>query len=82
MQKQKTTSHKILKCFQDFMYRNFSKYKDNNNNDMLPNSNQPVQLYGTAKTHKFDDINGIRVDSLKFRPIIEKLGTYMSPDKK
>ena len=41
-----------------------------------------VQLYGTAKTHKFDDINGIRVDSLKFRPIIEKLGTYMSPDKK
>ena len=49
---------------------------------MLPNSNQPVQLYGTAKTHKFDDINGIRVDLLKFRPIIEKLGTYMSPDKK
>ena len=44
---------------------------------MLPSSNQPAQLYGTAKTHKFDDINEITVDSLKFRPIIAQTGTYM-----
>ena len=36
-----------LKLFQDLLYRNFSKYKKYD--DMLPSSNQPVQLYGTAK---------------------------------
>ena len=71
MQKQKTTD---LKRFQDFLYRNFSKYEKY---DMLPSSNQPAQIYGTAKTHKFDDINEITVDSLKFRPIIAQTRTYM-----
>ena len=62
-----------LKRFQDFLCRNFSKYEKYN--DMLPSSNQPAPLYGTAKTHKFDDINEIAVDSLKFRPIIAQAGT-------
>ena len=44
---------------------------------MLPSSNQSAQLYGTARTHKFDDINEITVDSLKFRPIIAQTRTYM-----
>ena len=44
---------------------------------MLSSSNQPAQVQGTAKTHKFDDINEIAVDQLKFRPIIAQTGTYM-----
>ena len=32
----------------------FNKYEDYEK--MLPTSNQPGQLYGTAKTHKFDNI--------------------------
>ena len=64
-----------LKRFQDFLYRNFSKYEKYN--DMLPSSNQPAQLYGTTKVDKFDDINEITTDSLRFRPIIAPTGTYM-----
>ena len=64
-----------LKRFQDFFYRNFSKYEKYD--DMLPSSSQPAQLYGTAKTHKFDDINDVTVDSLKFRPITAQTGAYM-----
>ena len=74
MQKQDTTLQN-LKWFQDFLYRNFSKHEKYN--DMLPSSNQPAQLCETAKTHKFDDINEITVDLLKFRPIISQTGTYM-----
>ena len=44
---------------------------------MLPSSNQPAQLYGTAKTHKFDDVNEITVDLLIFRPMIAQTGTSM-----
>ena len=43
---------------------------------MLPKSNQPGQLYGTAKTHKFTNIDEITIDNLKFRPIIAQTGTY------
>ena len=61
-----------LKRFQDFLYRNFSKYgKDN---DILPSINQSAQLYGAAKTQIFDDVNDITVESLKFRPIIAQTG--------
>ena len=44
---------------------------------MLPSSNQPTPLYGTAKTHKLDAINNIKFDPLKFRPTIAQTGTYM-----
>ena len=44
---------------------------------MFPSLNQPAQLYRRAKTHKFDDINEITVDSLKFRPIIAQTGIYI-----
>ena len=43
---------------------------------MKSSSNTPAQLYGTAKTHKFESISDITVDSLKFRPIIAQTGTY------
>ena len=36
-----------LKHFQDFLYRNFSKYE--HYDDMWPTSNGPAKLYGTAK---------------------------------
>ena len=43
---------------------------------MVPTLNQPGQLYGTVKTHKFDNTADIVVDNLKFRPIIALSGKY------
>ena len=37
-----------LKRFKDFLYRNFRNH--NKYNKMIPTSNQPARLYGTAKT--------------------------------
>ena len=62
-----------LKHFQDFLYRNFRKYE--HYKDMWPTSHAPAKLYGTAKTHKFNDISKVTVESLKFRPIIAQTGT-------
>ena len=59
-----------LKKFQDFLRRNF---KDK---DMTPVSNQPGRSYATAKTHKFNSLDEITVENLKFRPIISQVGTY------
>ena len=39
---------------------------------MKPDSNQPVRLHGTAKTHKFETLEDITVVDLKFRPIIDQ----------
>ena len=64
-----------LKTFKSFLYRNFyGKYE--HYEKMLPKSNQPGQLYGTAKTHKFSSIEDITLENLKFRPIIAQSGTY------
>ena len=64
-----------LKTFQSFLYHNFyGKYE--HFEKMLPKSNQPGQLYGTAKTHKFSSIDDITLENLKFRPIITQSGTY------
>ena len=43
---------------------------------MLPTSNQPGQLYGTAIIHKLDNTADIAVDNLKFCPIIAQSRTY------
>ena len=43
---------------------------------MYPHSNQPAKLYGTAKTHKFNNIQEINKEKLKFGPIIDQTGTY------
>ena len=43
---------------------------------MNPYSNQPAEFYGTAKTHKFNNIQEINKEKLKFRPIIDQTGTY------
>ena len=38
-------------------------------------SNQPGSIYATAKTLKFNSLDDINVDNLKFRPIISLIGT-------
>ena len=40
-------------------------------------SNQPEQLYGTAKTQKFDNTADIKVNNLKFRLIVAQSGTLL-----
>ena len=50
--------------FQDFLYRNFHNYE--HYKDMKPDSNQPVRLYGTAKTHKYETLEAITVANLNF----------------
>ena len=44
---------------------------------MKPISNQPGKIYATAKTHKFDSLENITIQNLKFRPIIFQIGTYI-----
>ena len=40
---------------------------------LRPKSNQP----GRNLTHKFDSVNDITLDKLKWRPIIDQTGTYI-----
>ena len=42
---------------------------------MRPKSNQPARLYATAKTHKFNNLDEVTVEKLKFRPIVDQTGT-------
>ena len=39
-------------------------------------SHEPGKLNATAKTHKFNSLDDITVDNLKFRPIISQIETY------
>ena len=64
-----------LKRFKSFLYRNFRKYE--HYEEMLPKSNQPGQLYGTTKTHKFTNIDKIAIDNLMFCPIIAQTETFI-----
>ena len=43
---------------------------------MRPVPNQPGRIYATAKTHKFNSLDEINIENLKFRPIISQIGTY------
>ena len=44
---------------------------------MRPRSNQPGRFFATAKTHTFEYIEDIPLDSLKLLPIIDQTGTYI-----
>ena len=57
-----------LKLFKSFLCINFTKHK--HHEECFQNLNKPRQLYGTAKTHKFSNIDKTTIDNLKFRPII------------
>ena len=48
---------------------------------MRPSSNKTAKLYGTAKTHKFADVNSTTVEDLKLRPIIDQTGTAYNAAK-
>ena len=73
-EKSQDTTLNDLSRFQSFLYRHF---KDHELYDkMRPVSNQPGQMYGTAKTHKFGSPDEVDLDHLKFRPIISQVGTY------
>ena len=64
-----------LKTCTSFLYRNFYG-KNEHYEKILLISNQPGQLYGTSKTHKFSSIEDITLENLKFRPIIAQSRTY------
>ena len=64
---------KDLHNFQQFLYRNFKKH--DKYRDMYPSSHQPARFFGTAKTHKFENIESIYKDELTLRPIIDQTGT-------
>ena len=71
----KLTVEKTLDDLKTFLYRNFyGKYE--HYGKMLPKSSQPGQLYDTAKTHKFNNIENITIKNLKFCLIIAQSGTY------
>ena len=64
-----------LKTLKSFLYHNiYGKYE--HYEKMLPKSNQPGQLYGTAKTDKFSSTEDITLENLKFCPVITQSGTY------
>ena len=65
------TQHCHLQKFQDFSCRNF-KGKFIHYKHMRPVSNQSGRLYATAKTYKFNSLDEITVENLKFQPIISK----------
>ena len=65
-----------MKKFNNFLYRHFYKTHPDLYDEMVSSSGQPGQLYGSAKTHKFDSISDITVEKIKFRPIISQVGTY------
>ena len=62
-----------LKRFEDLLYRNFKNNK--RYSKMYPTSNQPAQLCRTAKIHKHENIDEMKVQSVNFRPIIAQTGT-------
>ena len=68
-------THKDLKRFQDFLYRNLNKLEQYENN--CQKSNQHCRFFAATKTYKFDLVNGIILDQLKFCPIIDQTGTYV-----
>ena len=69
------TTFKDLELFRSFLYRHFKdhpKYKK-----MLPASHRPARMYGSAKTHKFENYEDITVENLKLRPIMDQSGTMV-----
>ena len=65
-------THKDLKHFQNFLYRDFYKTE---HYGMRPISNQFGCFFATVKMHKFDSIENLNVKDLNLRPIIDQTGT-------
>ena len=56
------------------LYRNFKDHKDSEK--VKPVSNCPERRYTSAMTHKFDTMNDVNLDQLKFRQIMDLTRTY------
>ena len=67
------TTRQDLETFQSFLYRNFKNHPSYDK--MTPKSNQPARLSATAKSHKFNNLDNIAVEKLKFRPTADQTGT-------
>ena len=70
----KDTTLRDLKLFQDFLCKNFKDKYDYE--EIRPVSHEPGKLYTIAKTHKFNLLDNITVDNLKFHPTILQIGSY------
>ena len=53
-----------LKLFEGFLYRNCKNYKGYEKMRLV--SSGPPGRHASGKTHKFDDINDVDLDQLKF----------------
>ena len=71
---------KDLRTFQNFLTRNFKSTLPLEK--IKPTTNQPSFLYGTAKTHKFNNPGKITKENLKLRPIVSTCGTFYSETAK
>lgn len=58
--------------------RDLNRFRKRNFANILKTmeAHQPARIYVSAKTHKFNSIDDITLDKLKFRPIIAQTGTY------
>ena len=63
-----------IKTVKEFLIQKFEKIATLQEN--ATESNQRDELYGTAKTHKFTNIDEITINNLKFRPIFAQTETY------
>ena len=68
----KTLKH--LKIFQEFLYRNFKDYENYDNTRSV--SSQLAKLSGTAKTHKFNNLEDITTQILNCCPIRNHTETF------
>ena len=64
----------MFKCF---LCNNFRKYE--HYEEMLPKSNQPGQFCGTAKRHKFINIDEITVDTSYTYTAAKVISEYLKP---
>ena len=67
-------SFKRFGVISKFSYQNFRNHQFYKKT--LSTSNQPTWLHATAKTHKFEDLDDISVDKLKFRPTIGQTSIF------
>ena len=63
-----------MKKFLDFLSQKFKGTYDRYEG-MRPVSNQPGKVYATVKIHKFDSLEDITIQNLKFRPTFSQIGT-------
>ena len=74
------TTKQDLKTFRSFLHWNFKNHPSYGK--IKPKSNQPARLYATTKTHKFNNLDEVTVENLKFRPIVDQTGTATYDDAK